>query len=243
MRTFMTNLADFLISNGLLPQAQGLTDAEITMVTAHVPCPIPAAYHAFLHTFGGSDTSRWCGGDDLGIAGVMAAHDVHQHMIHDGPMDWLGDPMVIPIMQYAGYTLYYLRADMGDDPPVLSVVLGDAPPPIAPTTEDSAFSRWVQDYALASIPNPTRHKTSRALLEQAWEVEAILAHTVQYRRFRDDVYRNATSHGIVPTPQAFMHTWAAIFCQTDLYHAMRARNMPIPFGWAYPPAEAADTHE
>lgn len=31
MRTFMTNLADFLISNGLLPQAQGLTDAEITM--------------------------------------------------------------------------------------------------------------------------------------------------------------------------------------------------------------------
>lgn len=140
MRTFMTNLADFLISNGLLPQAQGLTDAAIAMVTAHVPCPIPTAYHAFLQTFGGSDTSRWCGGDDLGIAGVEAAHRVRRHMIHDGPMDWLGDPLVIPIMQYAGYTLSYLRADMGDDPPVLSIVLGDAPPPTVPTVVAAAFS-------------------------------------------------------------------------------------------------------
>jgi len=149
--TYMQELASFVVEANVVETVAGVDEAVIAELEQARGYRLPACYRAFLQTFGKTNTWRWFDGDYASIDRFDETLEVVQDLIAEGLIPWLDDRAIIPFTQHAGYVVYYIRCDDGDDPAVFCAISGDETTPAECSQLAPAFSIWLRNSAFDSM--------------------------------------------------------------------------------------------
>ncbi|XSG77126.1 SMI1/KNR4 family protein [Herpetosiphon llansteffanensis] len=236
----MHELAHFVTQTKIVDTVAGADEATLSEFEQRRGYRLPACYHAFLQTFGNTNTWQWFDSHSTSINRFDETLEVMQALIEEGSIPWLDNRLIIPFTHHAGSVIYYLRRDDGDDPAVFSAISADETTPAECSQLAPAFSIWLRNSAFDAIE---RRSWPEAYIKYIWQPEGtvderskfVIQHMQEYAKlyadFSAQCYQTDIHRQHLTTPWDFLSAWVGTFRQSDLYQRMQTLNMPIPLAW------------